>query len=115
MLEGSGHLGVVLAVFTCLLAGAVAFAEERRLGTLESQVLQPVSRGGQWGLKACVAALPAALALIAAEFVRPQDLPEFLSPVVLGFAGFCFCLHASSGASHALRALLSGILGWSSG
>lgn len=108
MLDVSGHLGVVLAVFTCLLAGAVAFAEERRLGTLELQVLQPVSRGFQWWLKAGVAALPAAFALIAAELVRPPDLPEFLSPVVLGSAGYCFCLHASTGSSHALRALLSG-------
>lgn len=110
MLDGSGHLGVVLAVFTCLLAGAVAFAEERRLGTLETQVLHPVSRAGQWGLKVCVAALPAALALVATEFVRPPDLPGFLSAAVLGFAGFCLSLHASSGASHALRALLSGTL-----
>jgi hypothetical protein len=110
MLEGSAHLGVVLAAFTCLLAGAVAFAEERRLGTLEAQVLQPVSRGGQWLLKAGVAALPAALALLVAGFVCPPDLPEFRLAVLLGTAGFCFCLHASSGASHALRALLSSTL-----
>jgi len=44
------HLGLVP-----ILAGALASAEERRLGTLEWQVLQPMATWQQWALKVGVA------------------------------------------------------------
>ena len=47
-------LSVVHLALVPILAGALASAEERRLGTLEWQVLQPTATWKQWLVKATV-------------------------------------------------------------
>ena len=47
-------LSVVHLALVPILAGALASAEERRLGTLEWQVLQPTATWKQWLIKATV-------------------------------------------------------------
>ena len=68
----------MLAAVTVLLAGAVSIADERRLGTLDGQLLQPVSRARQWWLKLLLAAAPAGVAVFAAlsAAVRFRGMPE---------------------------------------
>jgi beta-lactamase class A len=47
-------LSILHLLVVPVLAGAMASAEERRLGTLEAQVLQPVANWKQWSIKAGV-------------------------------------------------------------
>lgn len=102
---------------TILLAGATPIAEERRLGTLAEQVLRPASIASQWWLKLSVSALPAVLAVVAMlgaasmnwGGTAPDPLMVGLAALV-AFSAFAFCLHASSGASSTLRALLTGMV-----
>jgi beta-lactamase class A len=47
-------LSLLHAMLVPVLAGALASAEERRLGTLEGQVLQPVATWKQWAIKTAV-------------------------------------------------------------
>jgi len=51
----ANHLTMGYAVPSALLVGALASAEERRLGTVSWQLLLPVSRRKQWATKVAVA------------------------------------------------------------
>ncbi len=99
---------------TILLAGATPIAEERRLGTLAEQVLRPASIRSQWWLKLGVGALPAAVAFLAmlgaVNWGGEPDLRVVGLAVLVAFSAFAFSLHASSGASNTLWALLSGMV-----
>lgn len=109
----------MLAALAVLLAGATCIAEERRLGTLDGQLLQPVSRARQWWLKLIVAALPALLAVVAAFAlvggvrwlqIEPLAAPNLLFVVALASGGFVAAVLASSASANALRALIAGLM-----
>lgn len=103
-LQGSVFL---LAWATILVAGSTAVAEERRMGTLDGQVLLPVSRSGQWWMKVGVAT---AFSLVAWAEVAwtTQSLISVTRAITLGVAvaALPLALLASSGSSNALRALV---------
>ena len=76
-----------------LLAGALASAEERRMGTLSTQLLQPVSARVQWAVKATVViglavllavGLPAVLRLVDPALLADGSLRQ----VALGLGVF---------------------------
>jgi len=110
-----------------LLAGALAGAEERRLGTRAAHLLQPVSARVQWTVKAVVViglavvlavGLPAALdlfdpAVLSERGVRRLEIGwsiRYLLPVV-GVVGMLvgLALYVSSLARNSLHALLGAI------
>lgn len=102
---------LLLAGTTLLLAGATAIAEERRLGTLEGQLLVPVSRKAQWRIKAGVALGIAVVAWGALFGATGGLLPVtqwFLGGLAVG--ALPLALLASSGSAHALRALVSSLV-----
>ncbi|MFN0066891.1 MAG: ABC transporter permease subunit [Limisphaerales bacterium] len=110
----------MLAALTVLLAGATSIAEERRLGTLDGQLLQPVSRARQWWLKLLLAAVPAGVAVFAAVvaaigfrgLTQPGEAAMANLLIVAGFAsgGFVAAVLASSASANALRALIAGLV-----
>ncbi|MCC7374160.1 MAG: hypothetical protein IT581_05870 [Verrucomicrobiales bacterium] len=95
---------------TLILAGATSLAEERRLGTLDAQLLLPATRRLQWGIKviACLLlAVPAAALLVMALPSGPfVDRPA--PPLILLACAWAFSLSflASSGSANTLRALI---------
>jgi len=113
-----------------LLAGALASAEERRMGTRAMQLLQPVPAGAQWAVKAAVAiglavllavGLPAVLqwidsALFADHSLRQVALGLGFYPlrgggamVVVVMMLAALSLYVSSLARNSLHALLASI------
>ena len=101
------------AALLALLAGALAGAEERQLGTIQWQLLLPMPVTQQWGIKAAVAyavsvglavALPAAVILLLPDArVEPRHGVTLLVVVlVLATAS----LYISSLASSGIRALI---------
>jgi len=109
----STHLIVI-----SLLTGSLASAEERHLGTLEWQLLLPISSLRQWMVKvgtalAVILALGVALPIALAWMLPPAPGPLFLgalpSPPMAATAGVllgCVSLYVSSLVSSGLRALL---------
>ena len=113
-----------------VMAGAMASAEERRMGTLAPQLLQPVAARVQWLVKVgvviglvllLVLGLPVLLQamdtsmladgglrpiLLGAGFYRPRDLSVLIPLVTLGTTLSLYC---SSLASNSLHALLTSI------
>lgn len=107
---------VLMGSITVLLAGSTAIAEERRLGTLESQVLLPVPRFTQWLLKVSGAAVPAAIAGFLLHHTTRYSLLNIndleLNPLVIGSlvaGGLAITLLTSSSSPNAVRALVSGL------
>lgn len=101
----------LFAVMAILLAGSTAIAEERRLGTLDTQVLLPVSRTLQWFLKLALglATSAAATLLLYSLFgdrARESEVYLHLSWVLVLFVCSFF---ASSATPNSLRALLYGL------
>lgn len=110
-------LSLMFAATTVVLAGATPVAEERRLGILDAQLLNPVPRLFQWCLKLALSfllTLPVAvvsyLVLIGSIPVEGPWLNLGGPLLMIGIALFIPALHMSSGASDPLRALLSSIL-----
>jgi hypothetical protein len=100
-----------------LLIGALASAEERQYGTLESQLLLPMAGWQQWAVKAGVVlglavalagAIPAALQYIspAAQGIRMSRI-DWLSILLLTVPLATVGLYVSSLSSSGVRALLA--------
>ena len=83
-------LGVVHLALVPILAGALASAEERRLGTLEWQVLQPTATWKQWLVKVTVVV---ALSIVVS-----------LAPLVL-----LYLLYGADRHAHVIWVLTSGL------
>jgi len=105
-------LTVVNAFIVALVAGSLASAEERHLGTLEWQVLQPMPASRQWMLKSAVVfglvsalglGLPTLLAVLNPS-VEPMRVNGAFAGVVLVTAAVS--LYVSSLCSAGLKALL---------
>jgi len=105
-------LTVVNGVVVALLAGSLASAEERHLGTLELQLLQPIPFWRQWLVKCAVAfgvaaalglGLPAALAALA-QWVQPLRMNIGFAATVLVTA--VVSLYVSSLSNSGVKALL---------
>ncbi len=105
----------LFAATSTLLAGATAIAEERRLGTLDSQVLLPVSRNLQWAIKLAIGAavLFVATSLILSiatdSHMRTGNSLEFYLQLSMVAVLFVLAFLASSAAPNALKALLWGL------
>jgi ABC-type transport system involved in multi-copper enzyme maturation permease subunit len=101
----------LFAVLSILLAGSTAIAEERRLGTLDPQVLLPISRTAQWFLKLAVSLAIAGTAIALLYRLVPSSprAIEILLPFGSVVALFVFSFLASSAAPNSLRALILGI------
>ncbi|MGE3312417.1 MAG: ABC transporter permease, partial [Limisphaerales bacterium] len=101
----------MFAVVSVILAGSTAIAEERRLGTLDSQVLLPVSRVTQWWLKFLAGLVITGVAALLLFQLVPGSQRTF--GLLIQFAVlptlFVFCFLASSAAPNSLRALLLGL------
>jgi hypothetical protein len=105
-------------IIVSLLIGSLASAEERHLGTIDWQLLLPVSSLRQWIVKVGTAiglmlllavALPLALAWLFPAAPGPIVLRALPNPSItaaLGTAGVCVSLYVSSLSSSGLRALL---------
>jgi ABC-type transport system involved in multi-copper enzyme maturation permease subunit len=110
---------LLVAGATVLLAGSIAIAEERRLGTLDAEVLLPVSRATRWWSKFLVAGLLATAAVFLAHQVVSQPYAnhpgarEELARIVLltSLALFASAFLASSGSGTTIRAILIGLTG----
>ncbi|MBL9135011.1 MAG: hypothetical protein JNK85_04040 [Verrucomicrobiales bacterium] len=107
-------LVILFGAATLIFAGATSLAEERRLGTLDGQLLLPASRGLQWWLKVVVClllAVPAAwtiaVALPSGPFVDRPPLPLVLTACAWAFT---MSFLASSGSTSTLRALILSIV-----
>jgi hypothetical protein len=106
-------LSVMHAFFVPLIAGALASAEERHLGTLAGHLLQPRNLRLQWAIKVTVTigvalTLAIALPLVLMALHRPVD--PFRSDFELagGIAVLCTAaIFVSSFSSNSLWALLS--------
>jgi len=108
---------LLLSGVTILLAGATSIAEERSLGTLDSQVLIPVSRG----LQAAIKLLPIALISVVAASIafqvvvqpysrNPSEWYEMASTLAFATVGILAAsLLASSGSPNTLRAVIATI------
>ncbi|HET9361138.1 MAG TPA: hypothetical protein VFO58_15415 [Vicinamibacterales bacterium] len=103
---------VAYCAVTALLVGALASAEERSLGTLAAQVLQPLAMWKQWTVKvSCALALTLVFTVVlprALEWVHPLSQQV---PVSWGMAGVFLLLatcslYLSSVSNDGLRALL---------
>ena len=95
-----------------VLSGSLASAEERQFGTLESQVLLPMSTAKQWAVKAGMAlgltlvlavGLPVLLGYLSASAGALRIDPSYIGAVIVMAAG---SLYVSSLCSSGLRALL---------
>lgn len=103
----------MLAATTILLAGASTVAEERRLGTLDSHHLLPVSMELQWCVKIFVASV---IAMVAGAMIAASHPPVATQAGILdGLTGllilcglFVSAVLASAHSSNSLRALLVG-------
>lgn len=106
---GAGSLmGLVV-----LLAGATAFAEERRLGVTDGQRLQPIAPGLQWWIKLAIAALPVLVVILAGSWMLSArdghpGVQQHLAGVTIGMGVvFVTALLMSSGTSHPVRAVIA--------
>lgn len=109
--QGLQGLVLLLAGMTMLLAGATAIAEERRLGTLDGQLLLPVSRVWQWRVKGVLAlalGVPACFAVYGVVRHLAFPMPLILTGLAIGAVPVA--LLVSSGAANALRALLGSLV-----
>lgn len=109
-LRGAGGL---LAAMTLLLGAAIAVAEERRLGTLDLQVLVPIPPHRLWWIKVAAAGLPALPALTVAFLAissPPYEWDIALQIVGIALPAFIVGIYASTLAANALRALLLGMV-----
>jgi hypothetical protein len=97
-----------------LLAGSLASAEERQLGTLGWQVLLPIAAWRQWAVKAAVVlvlslgfaiGMPAVLYALFAS--GPGPVPLGWPPAAAITAVATLSLYASSLSTHGMRALLA--------
>ncbi len=110
--ETMAHGGFsMLAAATILLAGASTVAEERRLGTLDSHRLLPISLGFQWCAKIGVALAIAAVAALLIFISNPpvavaSGMLNALTGGVLLFTLFAAAVLASSDSNNTLTALL---------
>ena len=103
---------VLYCLGLAVVVGAVASAEERQQGTLEVQLLQPVSGLGQWAVK-CTVALSLALllgfvlpvALLAIFSSRPGPGPGDMSLVLLVIMLTSSSLYISSLVSSGVKAM----------
>lgn len=110
-------LGFMFAAATVVLAGATPFAEERRLGTLEPQVLQPVSILWLWSSKLVLSGLITVVVGLVTCGMLFDALPREESWVnlggptlMMGLALFVPAILMSSGSADPLRALIASIL-----
>ena len=98
-----------------LLAGAVASAEERQLGTLGWQLLQPVAASKQWQVKVAVVLTTTAVLGVALPLALKRFLPSIETfratdfEVSALFALAIVSLYVSSLHSNALKALVTSI------
>jgi ABC-type transport system involved in multi-copper enzyme maturation permease subunit len=136
MLRPSARESLVLAatylhgMIVPLLAGSLASSEERRMGVLATQLLQPVSAQVQWVIKAAVVVglamvlavgLPALLQLmdpsvlvsrglrqtsLGSDLLRIRNLSSIIAVVAMAAA---LSLYVSSLVSNSLHALLASI------
>ena len=102
-----------------ILIGAVASAEERQLGTLPAQLLQPMAMWKQWLVKVAVVvgltfllaiALPLTVNLLTGDFdgrldLRARSLRRAVVPVILTSAS----LYVSSLSSSGVRAMVTSL------
>ncbi len=101
----------LFAVVAVILAGSTAIAEERRLGTLDGQVLLPVSRAVQWTLKLLVGLAITGVAVLLILRLVPaaqRNLGVLIQLSALPVL-FVFCFLASSASKNSLSALLLGL------
>ncbi len=100
-------------VFIAIVAGSIASAEERHLGTLASQVLLPRAAWRQWMIKAGVtlgltAVLAIGLPALLTAVLRPVDPFRVEQEFVVGIVLLtCGALYVSSLSSNSLWALLA--------
>jgi ABC-type transport system involved in multi-copper enzyme maturation permease subunit len=108
--EAFNLLSVFYAMLVALLIGAVASAEERQLGTLEWQLLLPVSSRKQWVVKvAVVVSLALLLALaLPAMLVSAYSGQGAVGVVAAAIAG----LYVSSTCSTGLWAMVLSLPFW---
>jgi hypothetical protein len=101
-----------------LLAGSLASAEERQLGTLASQVLLPIAAWRQWAVKAAVVlvvslglaiGVPAILYALFASGPGPVRLGWLPAAAIAAVA--TLSLYASSLSTNGVRALLASAAG----
>ncbi len=108
---------VLLTCAVLLLAGATPIAEERRMGTLDAQILQPITATKQWLVKTAFGITMAVGAVLILALSCTAVGTGFLHPaLVLGvllIAGFAFTLSflGSASSPNVLRALLIGVFG----
>lgn len=105
---------MLLCAATIALAGATTVAEERRLGTLNPELLLPISRSFQWSIKILVALVLASLAgalLLARspDLAIGMDITQPLTVVVILLVLFAVSLLVSTSAPNSLRAMLAAI------
>jgi hypothetical protein len=105
-------LTTIFAAITLLLGPATAIAEERRLGTLDAQVLQPVSLTTQAWIKLAGALTPALLTGLPLAFAYglPANPTDLALPAAFCAVAFTLTFFASSVSTNALRALLLGLV-----
>jgi len=118
-LDLSYALSLVHLALVPILAGALASAEERRLGTLESQVLQPMATWIQWLLKATVVVLLSLglslipLALLHGSGLHPVSVLRSvlpLGPAVMIVGELAIAtLYVSSLSTSGLRAIVASL------
>lgn len=103
---------LMISLATLVLAGATTVAEERRLGTLDGQLLAPVSRGWQWLFKVVVALVPASImGTLVVAYAPPlaigfHDVLSREMLVILLAGLFATACLVSSTSTNSLRALL---------
>jgi hypothetical protein len=113
-------LSLLYGLLLAVLIGALASAEERQLGTLEWQMLLPVSAARQWMVKAGTAigltlllgfGLPLVLIATLPLVQRPYHLAQLVQPrqAVILVAFTAGSLYVSSLCSSGLRALLASV------
>lgn len=107
---------LLMAGTTILLAAALPVAEERRMGTLNSQWLLPLSRGLQWWFKFLPAAVLAGFTGVILALAQADGRDLFWSHPSEAAAGallvgvlFSHAFLASSVATNGVRALLVGL------
>jgi ABC-type transport system involved in multi-copper enzyme maturation permease subunit len=114
--DSAGGVTYLYALFVAILAGSLASAEERQLGTLEWQTLLPAAAWNQWTIKLGTTLLIAVGLGIGVPFVmstlldahdlvlsRGREFPEFAAASVLLTCG---SLYVSSLSSSGIRAFV---------
>jgi hypothetical protein len=108
-----GAISMIHAYCIPLIAGALASAEERHMGTLAGQILQPRSMRVQWILKSIVTIgiallLACGLPLLLMSVHRPADAFRVPPDAALGLSILCAAaMWVSSNSGNTLWALLA--------